>query len=132
MTHGSTPDLHAISYQTAGRYSSRVRLLGQEVNPKHLLFTTAKVCPECVAEKKFIEAHWDLKLMVGCPVHRRLAARVTSRTAVYGPVCALVWQGSAGNCRPYADQTRFKSTKGTETQVIAGHATQLSSDLSSV
>jgi hypothetical protein len=76
MTHGSIPDLQAISYQTAGRYSSRVRLLGHEVNPKHLLFTTAKLCPECVAEKGFIEAHWDLKLMVGCPVHRHLAARV--------------------------------------------------------
>src|SRR5258705_5777026 len=30
-------------------------------------------------------------------------ASVTSRTAVYGPVCTVVWQGSAGNCRPYAD-----------------------------
>jgi len=29
----------------------------------------------------------------------------TFRTAVYGPVCTVVWQGSAGNCRPYADQT---------------------------
>jgi hypothetical protein len=30
---------------------------------------------------------------------------VTSRTAVYGPVRTVVWQGSAGDCRPYADQT---------------------------
>ena len=29
---------------------------------------------------------------------------LTSRTAVYGPVRTVVWQGSAGNCRPYADQ----------------------------
>jgi hypothetical protein len=29
---------------------------------------------------------------------------VTSRTAVYGPVRTVVWQGSAGDCRPYADQ----------------------------
>ena len=29
----------------------------------------------------------------------------TSRTAVYGPVRTVVWQGSAGDCRPYADQT---------------------------
>jgi hypothetical protein len=29
---------------------------------------------------------------------------LTSRTAVYGPVCTVVWQGSAGDCRPYADQ----------------------------
>jgi hypothetical protein len=29
---------------------------------------------------------------------------VTSRTAVYGPVRTVVWQGSAGDRRPYADQ----------------------------
>jgi hypothetical protein len=29
---------------------------------------------------------------------------VTSRTAVYGPVCTVVWQGSAGDRRPYANQ----------------------------
>jgi len=32
---------------------------------------------------------------------------VTSRTAVYGPVRTVVWQGSAGDCRPYADQTGY-------------------------
>ena len=32
---------------------------------------------------------------------------VTSRTAVYGPVRTVVWQGSAGDRRPYADQTPF-------------------------
>ena len=32
---------------------------------------------------------------------------LTSRTAVYGPVRTVVWQGSAGDCRPYADQTGF-------------------------
>jgi hypothetical protein len=30
-------------------------------------------------------------------------------TAVYGPVRTVVWQGSAGDCRPYADQTCFSS-----------------------
>jgi hypothetical protein len=29
---------------------------------------------------------------------------VTYRTAVYGPVCTVVWQGSVGDRRPYADQ----------------------------
>jgi hypothetical protein len=29
---------------------------------------------------------------------------LTSRTAVYGPVRTVVWQGSAADCRPYADQ----------------------------
>jgi hypothetical protein len=35
---------------------------------------------------------------------------LTSRTAVYGPVRTVVWQGSAGDCRPYADQTPFRPT----------------------
>jgi hypothetical protein len=30
---------------------------------------------------------------------------VTSRTAVYGPVRTVVWQGSVGDRRPYADLT---------------------------
>jgi hypothetical protein len=33
-----------------------------------------------------------------------LAASVTARIAVYGPVRTVVWQGSAGDRRPYADQ----------------------------
>jgi hypothetical protein len=37
---------------------------------------------------------------------RELLAK-TSRTAVYGPVRTVVWQGSAGDCRPYADQVGF-------------------------
>src|SRR3954447_26473927 len=28
----------------------------------------------------------------------------TDRIAVYGPVCTVVWQGSVGDCCPYADQ----------------------------
>jgi hypothetical protein len=35
---------------------------------------------------------------------------VTSRTAVYGPVRTVVWQGSAGDCRPYADQVGISDT----------------------
>src|SRR5439155_3237455 len=35
----------------------------------------------------------------------RMRASVTSRTAVYRPVRTAVWQGSAGNRCPYADQT---------------------------
>ncbi len=45
------------------------------------------------------------------PISNRSAFRhwstsngVTSRTAVYGPVRTVVWQGSAGNRRPYADR----------------------------
>jgi hypothetical protein len=34
---------------------------------------------------------------------------VTSRTAVYGPVRTVVWQGSVGDRRPYADQVPIRS-----------------------
>jgi hypothetical protein len=42
-------------------------------------------------------------------LHCSRTTRLTSRTAVYGPVRTVVWQGSAGDCRPYADQTRKAS-----------------------
>jgi len=40
-------------------------------------------------------------------LHCSRTTSLTSRTAVYGPVCTVVWQGSAGDCRPYADQLAF-------------------------
>jgi hypothetical protein len=36
---------------------------------------------------------------------------VTSRTAVYGPVRTVVWQGSVGDRRPYADQVTISEVK---------------------
>src|SRR5258707_14398792 len=40
-------------------------------------------------------------------LHCSTTASVPSRTAVYGPVRTVVWQGSAGDCRPYADLTGY-------------------------
>jgi len=37
-------------------------------------------------------------------VVRAVLGSQLSRTAVYGPVRTVVWQGSAGDRRPYADQ----------------------------
>ena len=37
--------------------------------------------------------------------HSQTNESLTSRTAVYGPVRTVVWQGSAGDRRPYADLT---------------------------
>lgn len=31
-----------------------------------------KVCPECIEERGAVEAAWDLKVMIACPIHRRL------------------------------------------------------------
>jgi hypothetical protein len=41
-----------------------------------------------------------------------MSESVTSRTAVYGPVRTVVWQGSVGDRRPYADQTGLSVTEG--------------------
>jgi hypothetical protein len=57
----------------SSKSESEVRLLGNVVSVKDLNLTRARVCPECVEEKGFIEAHWLLEIMVACPVHERSA-----------------------------------------------------------
>jgi hypothetical protein len=52
-------------------------------------------------------------------LHCSRTTSVTSRTAVYGPVRTVVWQGSVGNCRPYADLTA-SSDKWGKKAVIFG------------
>ena len=47
-------------------------------------------------------------------LHCSKAASVTSRTAVYGPARTVVWQESAGDCRPYADQMPLSATAALE------------------
>lgn len=48
-------------------------LLGQDLSWAHLAGSTPRICPQCVQDTGFIEAHWDLALMVACPHHRRMA-----------------------------------------------------------
>jgi len=50
-----------------------LRLLGNIVDSRDLTLTYARVCPECIAEKGFIEAHWLIGIMVACSVHERAA-----------------------------------------------------------
>ncbi len=64
-------ELQSISYRWPGDRQRSCRLLGHLLTPWELVVTRPKLCPECVAEKGFIEAHFDLSLMTGCPVHRR-------------------------------------------------------------
>ena len=33
-----------------------------------------------------------------------MGRHITDRTAVYGPVCTVVWEGSGREARPYPDQ----------------------------
>jgi hypothetical protein len=67
----SENELQPISYRWPGDHERSCRLLGHFLTPWELAVTAPKLCPECVAEKGFIEAHFDLALMTGCPVHRR-------------------------------------------------------------
>src|SRR5271157_5989651 len=67
----SRTELQSISYRWPGDHPRSCRLLGHLLIPWELVVTGPKLCPECVAEKGFIEAHFDLALMTGCPVHRR-------------------------------------------------------------
>ncbi|WP_158945314.1 helix-turn-helix domain-containing protein [Granulicella sp. S190] len=48
------------------------RLMGQRIHSADLQFQQKKVCPECVKAKGFIEAHFDLAVMIACPVHGKL------------------------------------------------------------
>ena len=43
-------------------------------------------------------------------LHWSTSNGVTSRTAVYGPVRTVVWQGATGNRRPYADHITVPRT----------------------
>src|SRR5208283_5242349 len=64
-------ELQSISHRWPCDHPRSSRLLGNLLTPWELVVTRPKLCPECVAEKGFIEAHFDLALMTGCPVHNR-------------------------------------------------------------
>src|SRR2546423_9042262 len=46
----------------------------------------------------------DCHIQIAWPVfHRRPAPRIIHRTAVYGPVCTVVWEGWGREAPPYPD-----------------------------
>jgi hypothetical protein len=67
-------DLDAIAYSAPVGRPRWSRLLGQNLLPTDLDLARPRFCPQCVREKGYLEAHWDLDLMIGCPVHRRVAS----------------------------------------------------------
>jgi hypothetical protein len=68
ITNCSTADLNALGYSDpdSKRYC---RLLGHRLLPSNLDLQTPRICPRCIQARGFIEAHWDLAFMIGCPVH---------------------------------------------------------------
>ena len=71
VTGRSQAELEAISYRWRGDRPRGCRLLGHLLIPQDLTLTRPKLCPQCAAERGFVEAHFDLALMTGCPVHKR-------------------------------------------------------------
>jgi hypothetical protein len=69
-------ELEPIGFSASADQPRWARLLGHSLVPTDLNVTTPGLCPRCVVEKGFIEAHWHLTLMVGCPVHQCRPARL--------------------------------------------------------
>jgi hypothetical protein len=51
------------------------RLLGNRLIPSDLKIANPGLCSPCVAEIGFVEAHWHLTFMTGCPVHICMPAK---------------------------------------------------------
>ena len=59
--------------QENNKYSKRWRVLDQEVKALYLNIKTVKICPECINGNGFIDAFWDLRHALICPIHSRMA-----------------------------------------------------------
>ena len=71
IAHRELSELQAIAYSCIDDESRRrFRLLGHALPAFELKLKQPSLCPECVQFAGFIEAHWDLTLMTGCPIHR--------------------------------------------------------------
>jgi hypothetical protein len=71
VAHRELSELERIAYCFSDSIQKYV--LGHPVTWRDLRqHAKASLCPECVRSAGFIEAHWDLELMTGCPVHRCL------------------------------------------------------------
>ena len=68
------PELDSIGYSPPKNRPRWARLLEHSLIPTDLNIVNPGLCPRCVADKGFIEAHWHLTLMVGCPVHECMPA----------------------------------------------------------
>jgi hypothetical protein len=78
LTQSSPAFIRSIGYHLGAKKHGHYCLLWHAVRSRDLLFSRAKLCPECVEEKGFIEAYFDLAVMIACPVHKRMLVDVCS------------------------------------------------------
>jgi hypothetical protein len=67
MTNRTAKDLHSIARRPRNHKTALV--LGQVISKAEMNMELAPVCPTCVREKGFMEAHFSLSLMTICPQH---------------------------------------------------------------
>lgn len=65
-------DLNKIVYYNPNSPQEYI-LLGHDVPPGELELELPRVCIQCVQKLGYVEAHWDLGKMNGCPIHMRQA-----------------------------------------------------------
>lgn len=70
ITNWPQEKLDTIAYSAPAGQRRWSRLLGNPVLPQDLNLSHPRFCPQCLCEKGFLEAHWDLALMIACPAHR--------------------------------------------------------------
>ena len=75
IVNRSASELDHIGFSAPADQPRWARLLGNSMVPTDLSINVPGLCPRCVAEKGFIEAHWHLTLMVGCPEIGRASCR---------------------------------------------------------
>ena len=68
IVNQTSSELDKIGFSTEGQPRS-ARLLGNRLIPTDLKIVNPGLCPRCVAEIGFVEAHWHLTFMTGCPMH---------------------------------------------------------------
>ena len=82
-------ELESIGFSAVLNQPRWARLLRHSLVPTDLNIVNPGLCPRCVADKGFIEAHWHLALMVGCPVHECMPAlfcpRCGKRLSLFRP-----------------------------------------------
>jgi len=78
VTRKDRTRLQSIGYLSATEKRSYL-LLGHRVPRTALELDSPHICPSCIDDLTFIEAHWDLAIMTACPVH--LCRAVSSCTS---------------------------------------------------
>lgn len=95
----SADALDHIAYAYQGQLAEEYKLLGHplgsSINQPILRLSSPALCPECVSADGHIDAFFDLKLAVACPVHKRT---VISHCPICGEALRLFRPGQL-TCR---------------------------------